>query len=423
MIDINKLESIEIDLSTFGDKKVFNDTPEKMNIKTQNFTFETLYIPKNNLPEGQPRKIFVLLSSGGRIIPDTRFDRWSIYGYCNADIICVEDPMYKLYKKMTTGWYFGTKEHSIVHELKQIIDKILQDRSIDKKNICIIGSSCGAYAGLYLTNLIRGCTCIAMNPQIIVSNWGKSSVTLEKRTGMSLTGDKDDFKRNNISYIADDHESRYFITVNRLVKRDWDLQLSIFMDKLKPAQVSGEPNVYARDNFTIYISGNPYTRPHWNVIDSCGLIMMNEIIRAEKVDYTAVQTLMTAQEKVWENNDSHNNLLSWNDFFKDIKPGCRLLFPFLEKNKAVMKSFGGDLTLTMLTKKKFKIMNVAVTLKDKALFDEFMKVFESENLDELEMTSKAVTDNVLKFVVTDNLRKKFIRISALINKFLMLKNL
>ena len=128
MIDINKLESIEIDLSTFGDKKVFNDTPEKMNIKTQNFTFETLYIPKNNLPEGQPRKIFVLLSSGGRIIPDTRFDRWSIYGYCNADIICVEDPMYKLYKKMTTGWYFGTKEHSIVHELKQIIDKILQDR-------------------------------------------------------------------------------------------------------------------------------------------------------------------------------------------------------------------------------------------------------------------------------------------------------
>ena len=88
-----------------------------------------------------------------------------------------------------------------------------------------------------------------------------------------------------------------------------------------------------------------------------------------------------------------------------------------------MKSFGGALTLTMLTKKKFKVMNVAVALKDKALFDEFMKVFENENLDALELTSQSAAGNVLKFVVTDNLRNKFIRISALINKFLMLKNL
>ena len=77
----------------------------------------------------------------------------------------------------------------------------------------------------------------------------------------------------------------------------------------------------------------------------------------------------------------------------------------------------------MLTKKKFKVMNVAVALKDKALFDEFMKVFENENLDALELTSQSASGNVLKFVVTDNLRDKFIRISALINKFLMLKNL
>ena len=77
----------------------------------------------------------------------------------------------------------------------------------------------------------------------------------------------------------------------------------------------------------------------------------------------------------------------------------------------------------MLTKKKFKVMNVAVALKDKALFDEFMKVFENENLDALELTSQSASGNVLKFVVTDNLRNKFIRISALINKFLMLKNL
>ena len=56
-------------------------------------------------------------------------------------------------------------------------------------------------------------------------------------------------------------------------------------------------------------------------------------------------------------------------------------------------------------------------------FDEFMKVFENENLDALELTSQSASGNVLKFVVTDNLRNKFIRISALINKFLMLKNL
>ena len=47
MIDINKLKTAMVDLSKSGDKKVFENTPAKMNIKTQNFTFETLYIPKN----------------------------------------------------------------------------------------------------------------------------------------------------------------------------------------------------------------------------------------------------------------------------------------------------------------------------------------------------------------------------------------
>ena len=72
MIDINKLKTAMVDLSKSGDKKVFENTPAKMNIKTQNFTFETLYIPKDNQPEGQPRKIFVLLSSGGRTVPDNQ---------------------------------------------------------------------------------------------------------------------------------------------------------------------------------------------------------------------------------------------------------------------------------------------------------------------------------------------------------------
>ena len=134
MIDINNLKIVDVDLPTQSSNRIFGDTPNKINVKVENFTFETLYVPNE-----KSKKLFVLLSSGGRSVQDTRFDRWSMYGYSDANIICIEDPMYKLYKRLATGWYFGTKEHSIVNELKQIVYKIMFDKQIEVENCNVFG--------------------------------------------------------------------------------------------------------------------------------------------------------------------------------------------------------------------------------------------------------------------------------------------
>ena len=416
MININNLKIVDVDLPAQSSCRIFGDTPYKINVKVENFTFETLYVPND-----KSKKLFVLLSSGGRSVQNTRFDRWSMYGYSDANIICIEDPMYKLYKRLATGWYFGTKEHSIINEMKQIVYKLMFDKGIGVQNICIIGSSCGGYAAMYLANLMQGCCCIAMNPQFIVSNWGKSSETLERRIGMSLLNNEDPYKRNNITYISDDKKSKYFIIGNKLVKRDWDNQLSLFFSVMNPSQVEGCHNLFVRDSFVFYVSENKYTRPHYNVIDSFGLILINEILKSPNVDFTALQTLMNTEEKTWELNDRCVNYEYWNDFFNGLFVGCNLSSPQIQKNKISMKSFGEILSLNAVGKHKFKSLEISISLKNTELFSKFMAVFDNENQEGLEIQNKAVGKNVLKFLVSEELKGKFHRIISIIDKFFLLE--
>lgn len=416
MIDINNLNVVDVDFPRRYQEKIFDNESKKMNIKVECFTFETLYIPHNN-----SKKLFVLLSSGGRSVQDTRFDRWSMYGYSDANVLCVEDPMYKLYKRLATGWYFGTKDHSAVHELKQIIDKIMFDKQIDKSDICVVGSSCGGYAALYLTNLIQGCCCIAMNPQFIVSNWGKSSETLEKRIGMSLLNDEDPFARNNISYIKEDTKSKYFIIGNKNVKRDWDNQLNVFLSEVSPTEVEGCSNILSYNNFIFYISGNKYTRPHYNVIDSLGLILINDIIKAPVPNFTAIQTLMNVEEKTWEMADKFVNYEFWNEFLKDIYLGYNLSCPNIIKNKVVINSTANVLSITVTGKLKFKALEFVVSFKNQQIASKFMKIFDDENLEDLQISQKQTGDNILKITVSDDLKSKFIRIISIVDKFFVLE--
>ena len=70
MINIKELPLVDVILHENLKKIVFDSHPKKINIRTDNFNFETLYIPSKNLNE-----LLILLSSGGRTVSDTRFDR------------------------------------------------------------------------------------------------------------------------------------------------------------------------------------------------------------------------------------------------------------------------------------------------------------------------------------------------------------
>lgn len=87
MIELDTIGVININFNDYKDRKIFDLRNKKINLKTKNFNFETLYIPNEHSNE-----LLVLLCSGGRKTDGTRFDRWSMYGYTNKNILCVEEP-------------------------------------------------------------------------------------------------------------------------------------------------------------------------------------------------------------------------------------------------------------------------------------------------------------------------------------------
>lgn len=340
MINIKELPLVDVILHENLKKIVFDSHPKKINIRTDNFNFETLYIPSKNSNE-----LLILLSSGGRTVSDTRFDRWSIYGYSGANVLCVEDPMYKLYR-LTTGWYFGTKDYSAVNELKYIAEKVMTDLNIENCNVCTIGSSCGGFAAVKLANLIGGCNCIAMNPQLVISNWGKPAIRMAKVVEVEL--EQDPLNRNDLTYINEDKDTKYFLMCNTNHRRDWRTQIKVLFDKVSPVKVAD--NLFARNNITLYLSSNRYTRPHTNVINSFGLVLLNKLLKQSNSDkYDAIQSLMNTQEKEWLFADNYLQQTSWNEFMINACFANYFLTPIFENNKIRLKSLRK--TLKIIVKK------------------------------------------------------------------------
>lgn len=415
MIDLAQFETINIDFDNNNDV-IFNSDIKRLDIHTSNFVFETMYIPNN-----ESNELLVLLCSGGRKSQKTRFDRWSMYGYCNKNIICVEDPMYKLHG-LVTGWYFGSKEHSIVHELKSIICKLLSDRKIEKKDVCIIGSSCGGHAAIHLAYLLKECICIAMNPQLIISNFGKSSVTLANRVNMTLETDEDFYKRNDITYFTEDKTSKYYIICNKLVKRDWDQQIYHAFTKLNPSKIDFSENLYVKDNIIFYISNNKFTRAHANVIDSLGLLFINNILKQDKCDFTAIQSIMNVQEKNWEINDHYKNHLFWKEFLKNVWLGNYLMCPVIEKNKLTFSTSDNSILIDIVSTAKYTKQTYTITCADRQIYNALYSMLEHEIINLMGLDSLYHKNKVIKFSNKTNLKGKFIKFIALINKFLVLND-
>jgi hypothetical protein len=413
MIRINELESNSIIFDNANtEERLFDNIPLKLSIKTNNFLFETLYIPHENSKE-----LFILLSAGGRVDSSTRFDRWSLSGYLEKNIICIEDPMYKILK-IATGWYFGTKDNSAINELKPILDKVIADLQIQNTNVTIIGSSCGGYAALCLARMISGCKCIAMNPQIVISNWGKSSATLERKLNMSLI--EDHLHRNDISDVANDKSSKYFLMCNLNVKRDWEQQVKILFDRVNPEKKTDD--VYAKDNFIFYLSNNVYTRPHNNVINSLGLILISNFLNEANINYDSIQSLMKLQEKEWENYDNYINFQAWNELFASIDLGKNFGYPKFDKNVATFKSYNSLIKMSVKALKKNTKLVVSLAFFStqdvlNAFADTFLRKFE-KHFELEEMSSFTAENNRCVFTIEKNIRKIFISCLVFINSFI-----
>lgn len=217
------------------------------------------------------KKLNVFLSAVGN--PETgypRFHRPTWSKVFNGVCLFVDDPARKS-GNFAPAFFFGNKKNSVLSDLKNIIERIQDRFGIENKNLTFISSSNGGFASLYLCDLFRDSSCIALNPIISVSRYLQSVKKLndfEQAFGVDLkTTDRTIQQRAQVFRIIDNRRSHFFVYANIRSRTDKIVIEGLF-NKLKSQYKLGL-NIIS-ENLWIWIVDIPGENPH--------LVQPNEFI-------------------------------------------------------------------------------------------------------------------------------------------------
>lgn len=203
LVEQARAKRTKIDKSWINQEPVIFNSVDSINLESKRFIvdiksicYQCLFLPNANSDT-----LFVSLSGGGRT-PQKRwpvFLRWKYASILNANMLCIDDPMYNGNECIGVRWYYGTKDTSYLKEMVPIITKIAKDLNIPKENIYFLGSSGGGYAANYMANIMDGTNAISMNPQFLLKSWhgGVYCEPMKKYHGVDIAGD-DIHNRNNL---------------------------------------------------------------------------------------------------------------------------------------------------------------------------------------------------------------------------------
>ncbi len=139
------------------------------------------------------------------------FKRWSYYNYLDGSVLCIDDPMCRLYPALFLGWYYGTEKESYCDYIVEIVKEFAAQNNF--KNITFFASSAGGYAALYCACKIPGSTACAINPQIKPSLYHYAPA-YQKITGLDLSSE-DPFGRNDLpKLLRDSKDTRILLIEN-----------------------------------------------------------------------------------------------------------------------------------------------------------------------------------------------------------------
>ena len=253
-----------------------------------------------------------------------------------------------------------------------------------------------------------------MNPQLVISNWGKPAIRMAKVVEVEL--EQDPLNRNDLTYINEDKDTKYFLMCNTNHRRDWQTQIKVLFDKVSPVKVAD--NLFARNNITLYLSSNRYTRPHTNVINSFGLVLLNKLLKQSNSDkYDAIQSLMNTQEKEWLFADNYLQQTSWNEFMINACFANYFLTPIFENNKIRLKSLRK--TLKIIVKKnnlntKFIVIISFITV---SACKSFILFFDRNNFKQIP-NFDLIKDNRIKVELNNEAKEKLMNIFEVVTSFL-----
>lgn len=210
----------EVKTVDFNDFVFFREKA-RYSINYSGVRFECLFINNNK------DKLVISLGGGGRGNKSfPQFFRWKYANFLDANIFCIDDPMY--YNRKFTGvkWYYGTKDTSYLKLMLPILYKVIEELNVNFEDVIFLGSSGGGYAAIYLANLIDGTTAIALSPQYDIGHLTPNDTkNFMEEDGIDLL--TEDKHGRNVLKISNQN-SLFILVENSLSEMDWERQFIPF---------------------------------------------------------------------------------------------------------------------------------------------------------------------------------------------------
>lgn len=232
----------------------------RFSFTTPNATYEGFLQPSDT------KRMYVLLSSAGRMNSDIRFSRISWGGLLNGITLNVEDPMYRKHPGLSVGWYYGTPTVSYLDEIAELVRALAELNGVPPANVIFVGSSAGGTAALFLADKVRGSTALAMNPQVIPNSYHYAR-RFEGITGTDLRQD-DPFGRNSLRRVSDNTQSRFIVTCNLLSREDYQVQILPWLTEEGIAPENSQtPALITHKSLNFVLHNTPATNLHNTFLD------------------------------------------------------------------------------------------------------------------------------------------------------------
>ncbi|MCR6500928.1 hypothetical protein MUO32_17965 [Shinella sp. CPCC 101442] len=104
------------------------------------------------------------------------FQRWTWAEQMQGHCLFISDPSLYLSNDLGLAWYAGTEDFDPVLPIIEVVSAIAKTVGVEHRNIVSYGSSGGGFASLRFGSMMPEIAMVAINPQITIVNYHKSSV-------------------------------------------------------------------------------------------------------------------------------------------------------------------------------------------------------------------------------------------------------
>lgn len=218
-----------------------------------------------------------VMFSGCNTRKTPRFSRWSYHRFCRGSVLCIADPMLKMYEHLTLGWYYGNDEFNLREMIAAFVEEVAGMLHLDNKNIIFAGSSGGGAAAFECASYLPGAKAVAINPQIVLKEYYYAE-EFSRLTGNDLDNDILGHRNNALYYIQNSVNNPYLIIANMRSAKDM-MQIGHIRDTLSISIQYGL-NIYKNLVIWLYDADvAPFMNPHDTQEYYCVWFMIEYLLR------------------------------------------------------------------------------------------------------------------------------------------------